>query len=136
MKHIEHRINLSVLTILGFAIVATQLLAATIPTGTKLIVRTVDNISSHDRVGRTFTAQLDHDVTVNGKAVLRAGTRAFGKVESSQVNPRKFSPLIVNLTGISVNGRQYRLGQSADSTWKAHSERLEARVTVFRPVLL
>jgi len=79
--------------------------AATIPAGTTLVVRTLDTIHSNDRVGRTFTAQLDQDVAVNGKAVLRAGTKVFGRIEASQANPRNSRPLTLNLTGVSVNGR-------------------------------
>ncbi len=79
--------------------------AATIPAGTTLVVRTLDTIHSNDRVGRTFKAQLDQDVAVNGKAVLQAGTKVFGRIEASGANPRQSTPLTLNLTGVSVNGR-------------------------------
>jgi hypothetical protein len=79
--------------------------AATIPTGTTLVVRTLNTIQSTDRVGRTFTAQLDRDVAVNGRVVLRAGTRFHGRIESSQAPPRRTGPLVLNLTDVSVNGR-------------------------------
>ena len=79
--------------------------AATIPAGTTLVVRTLNTIQSTDRVGRTFTAQLDHDVAVNGKVALRAGTKFDGKIESSQANPFRSGPLILNLTDVSINGR-------------------------------
>ena len=78
---------------------------ATVPAGTTLVVRTLNTIQSTDRVGRTFTAQLDQDVVVNGKVVLRAGTKFDGKIESSQANPFRSGPLILNLTDVSVNGR-------------------------------
>jgi len=68
-------------------------------------VRTLDTIHSNDRVGKTFTAQLDQDVAVNGKAVLRAGTKVLGRIEASQANPRNSRPLTLNLTDISVSGR-------------------------------
>ena len=79
--------------------------AATIPAGTTLVVQTLNTIHSNDRVGRTFTAQLDQDVVVNGKVVLRAGTKFHGKIEASQANPRNSQPLTLNLTDVSVNGR-------------------------------
>ena len=79
--------------------------AATIPAGTTLVVRTLNSIQSTDRVGRTFTAQLDQAVAVNGKAVLPAGTKFDGKIESSQANPFRSGPLVLNLTDIVVNGR-------------------------------
>jgi hypothetical protein len=86
------------------ALIASSL-ATTIPAGATLVVRTLNTIHSTDRVGRTFTAQLDQDVAVNGKAVLRAGTKVFGRIEASQANPRNSQPLTLNLTGVSVNGR-------------------------------
>jgi len=79
--------------------------AATIPAGTTLVVRTLNTIQSTDRVGRTFNAQLDQDVAVNGRVVLRAGTRFNGRIDSSQANPFRSGPLVLNLTGVSVNGR-------------------------------
>ena len=104
MKHFKHRIPLSVLAILAFALIATQLLAATIPAGTTLTVKTLDTISAQDRVGKKFTALLDQDVVVNGTALLRAGTKVFGKVESSRALSGR--PLTLNLTAISSNGRE------------------------------
>jgi hypothetical protein len=79
--------------------------AATIPAGTTLVVRTLNTIHSNDRVGRTFTAQLDQGVVANGKVVLQAGTKFHGKIEASQANPRNSQPLTLNLTDVSVNGR-------------------------------
>ena len=79
--------------------------AATIPAGTALVVQTLNTIHSTDRVGRTFTAQLNRDVVVNGKVALQAGTKFHGKIEASQANPRNSQPLTLNITDISVNGR-------------------------------
>jgi len=79
--------------------------AATIPAGTTLAVQTVSSISSQDPVGRNFAAQIDQDVAVKGTVVLKAGTKAFGKIKSSRANPRKSEPLTLELTSLSVNGR-------------------------------
>jgi len=79
--------------------------AATIPAGTTLSVSTASSISSQNPVGRTFAAQLDQDVAVKGNVLLKAGTKAFGKIKSSRANPRKSEPLTLQLTSISVNGR-------------------------------
>ena len=79
--------------------------AATIPAGTTLAVQTVSSISSQDPVGRNFAAQIDQDVAIKGAVVLKAGTKAFGKIKSSRANPRKSEPLTLELTSISVNGR-------------------------------
>ena len=81
--------------------------AATIPAGTLLVVQTVDTVSSQDRVGKKFAAQLDRDVVVNGTVLLRAGTKVFGKVESSRaLSGPQSRPLTLNLTAISSNGRE------------------------------
>jgi len=79
--------------------------AATLPAGTTITVRTLSSISSTDRVGRTFGAQIDQDVAVNGKALLKAGTKAILRIQSSQAIRRASKPLTLNLASISVNGR-------------------------------
>src|SRR6266516_4241639 len=84
---------------------AASLKAATMPAGTTLSVQTASSISSQDPVGRNFAAKIDHDVAVKGTVVLKAGTKAFGKIKSSRANPRKSEPLTLELTSLSVNGR-------------------------------
>jgi len=87
------------------SVAASSLNAATIPAGTTLNVSTASSISSQDPRGRTFAAKLDQDVAVKGTVLLKAGTKAFGKIKSSRANPRKSEPLTLELTSISVNGR-------------------------------
>jgi hypothetical protein len=36
---------------------------------------------------------------------MKAGSKVFGKIASSRSNPRKNDPLTVELTSVSVNGR-------------------------------
>jgi hypothetical protein len=86
--------------------VASSLNAATIPAGTTLTVTTVSLVSSRDVVGRSFEAKIAQDVSVKGNVLLKAGTKAFGKIKSSRANPRKSEPLTLELTSISVNGRK------------------------------
>jgi hypothetical protein len=85
--------------------VASSSNAAMIPAGTILSVSTESSISSQDPVGRTFEAKIIEDVAVNRTVLLRAGTKAFGKIQTSRVNPRKSEPLSLELTWISVDGR-------------------------------
>jgi len=85
---------------------AASLNAATIPAGTMLTVSTVSLISSQTVPGRSFEAKIAQDVSVKGNVVLKAGTKAFGKVTSSRANPRKSGPLTVELASIDVNGRR------------------------------
>jgi predicted acyltransferase (DUF342 family) len=96
---------ITVITIVCACFVASTLNAATIPAGTVLDVKTASSISSQDPAGRSFAAQLDQDVAVKGQVVLKAKTKAFGKIKSSRANPRKSEPLTLELTSISVNGR-------------------------------
>ncbi len=79
--------------------------AASIPAGTTLTVTTVSPITSKDVVGRSFEAKIAQDVSIKGNVLLKAGTKAFGKIKSSRYNPRKNEPLTVELTSVSVNGR-------------------------------
>ena len=98
---------LTLILICGGAATQSSLLAATIPAGTPLIVRTAGGISSHATPGRTFTAKLDQDVVINGDVVLRAGTPISGIIESSRGSRSTTSskPLTLNLTAVSARGR-------------------------------
>jgi hypothetical protein len=75
--------------------------AVTIPAGTTITVSTVSLITSQQAVGSTFEAKI-----AKGGGVLKAGTKAFGKVSSSRRNPRKSEPLSVELTAVEMNGRR------------------------------
>ena len=79
--------------------------AATIPAGTTLTVTTVSLITSKDVAGRSFEAKIAQDVFIKGNVLLKARTKVFGKIKSSRYNPRKNEPLTVELTSVSVNGR-------------------------------
>jgi len=79
--------------------------AATIPAGTPLIARTVEPVSSHARLGTPFKAELEQDVVIKGKVLLRAGTPVTGVVETSLGTRPASSTLTVNLKAISINGR-------------------------------
>jgi hypothetical protein len=86
------------------AVLATVVASAgTIPAGTTLVVSTMGSVSTKDRVGKEFSVQLDQDVKVKGAVVARAGTKFIGKVETSTKIGN--SPLTVNLTRASANGR-------------------------------
>jgi hypothetical protein len=87
------------LLLLGGWLVPSWSFAAMIPAGTTLLVRTNQTVSSNDPVGKTFAAQVANDVVVAGKVVLRAGTKAVGRVDSSR--QFAFMPLILNVTQIA-----------------------------------
>ena len=79
--------------------------SAVIPAGTTLLARTIDPVSTHERLGVTFKAALEQDVVVGGKVLLRAGTPVIGVVEGSLRRPQPKNTLIVNLKSVTVNGR-------------------------------
>ncbi len=81
---------IAVTAIVCVCFAASSLNAATIPAGTTITVRTLSSISSTDRVGRTFGAQVDQDVVVNGKVLVKAGTKAVVEIQSSGALPRRF----------------------------------------------
>lgn len=79
--------------------------AATIPAGTTVTVQTVSLVTSQSVPGRSFEAKLAQDLSVKGSVVARAGAKVFGKITSSRANPRRSAPLAVELSSISINGR-------------------------------
>lgn len=87
-------------------VAASSVNAATIPAGITVAVTTVSLITSQDAVGATFEAKIAQDVSVKGNVLVKAGTKAFGKVTSSRRNPRKSGPLTLVLASIEVNGRR------------------------------
>jgi hypothetical protein len=105
--------TIAVISIICASVVGSAVSAATIPAGTTLMVSTVSLITSKDVVGRSFEAKLAQDVSINGKVLLKAGSKAFGKIASSRYNPRKNEPLTVELTSVSVNDHKVAVKTNA-----------------------
>ena len=76
--------------------------ASTLPGGTVLLVHTLEPVSSGDKAGKKFAAQLDTNLIVKGKVTAPAGSIVYGRVESSRSGQSK---LALSLTQIVVNGR-------------------------------
>ena len=104
---------ISVIAVICDCIAVSSTNAATLPAGTTITVSTVSAFSSKTVVGRTFEGKLAQDVSVNGRVLLKAGSKAFGKIASSRYNPRKNDPLTVELTSVSVNGRNVAVKTNA-----------------------
>ena len=104
---------IAVVSVVSACVAASSVNAATIPAGTTLTVSTVSAFSSKTVVGRSFEAKLAQDVSVKGQVLLKAGSKAFGKIASSRYNPRKNEPLTVELTSLSVNGRNVAVKTNA-----------------------
>ena len=96
---------ISVIAVICGCIAVSSTNVATLPAGTTITVRTVSAFSSKTVVGRSFEAKLAQDVSVKGHVLMKAGSKVFGKIASSRSNPRKNDPLTVELTSVSVNGR-------------------------------
>jgi hypothetical protein len=78
--------------------------SVTVPAGTTLLVRMVDPVSSRDSQGKRFTSTLDADLAVNGVVVARAGTKVYGRIQSTE-QARRFvgqSSLDLRLTEIAL----------------------------------
>ena len=104
---------IAVISVISACVAASAVNAATIPAGTTLAVSTVSSFSSKTVVGRTWEGKLAQDVSVKGHVLVKAGSKAFGKIASSRYNPRKNEPLTVELTSVSVNGRNVSVKTNA-----------------------
>lgn len=92
--------------------------AATLPAGTALVVRTNAPISTHATPGRHFTATLDQ-----GAGGLPAGTHVTGLIQASRGSrsTTSSSPLTLVLTDVSVNGKKVRIKTNSVQPQGAHT---------------
>ena len=95
-----------IISVICASVAASFVNAATIPARTTITATTVSLITSQQAVGSTFEAKIAQNVSANGKVVIQAGAKAFGKVSSSRRNPRKSEALSVELTSVEMNGRR------------------------------
>src|SRR5512146_1956324 len=80
----------------------------TVPTGTRIVVRTIDAVdSAQNQVGDRFKASLEEPVIVNEVVVVPKGADVYGRLteakEAGQIQGR--SQLKLELIGIVVNGQ-------------------------------
>ena len=99
----------------------TQSKTVTLPTGTTLLVRMTDNISSRNNAGTKFTATLEYDLPVGDAVALKGGTKIYGKVQSSTQARRAVgrSTLDIRLTQLIIDGKPVQI---ATSSYKAAGE--------------
>ncbi len=84
----------------------------TVPTGTRLTVRTVDAIDSdRNRVGDKFAATLDEPLYVNELLVVPKGADVYGRLEEAQEAGHLAgkAQLKLSLTGMVVNGQTFAI---------------------------
>ena len=77
--------------------------AATIPSGTILVVRTNQTIDSNSPVGSTFSARLSQDVNSGRTVLVRSGAQVNGRIDAAR--RRSSQPLVLNITQFFHNGR-------------------------------
>jgi hypothetical protein len=80
----------------------------TIPAGTRISVRTIDDIdSTKNRIGYRFQASLEEPLWVDGKLVVAKGADVYGRLAESKETGTFTgrSELRLELTGIVVNGK-------------------------------
>ena len=104
---------IAIISVVCACVAASSLNAATLPAGTTITVSTVSAFSSKTVAGRSFEGKLAQDVSVKGHVLMKAGSKVFGKIASSRSNPRKNDPLTVELTSVSVNGRNVAVKTNA-----------------------
>lgn len=80
----------------------------TIPTGTRISVRTIDSIdSTKNHVGDRFQASLEQPLIIDGNVVVAKGADVYGRLAESKTSGTFTgkSQLRLELTGIVVNGQ-------------------------------
>ena len=79
----------------------------TLPTGTMLLVRMMDSVSSRNKAGSNFTTKLEYDLVVGDAVALKGGTKIYGKVKSSTQARRAIgqSTFDIRLTQMIINGK-------------------------------
>jgi hypothetical protein len=80
--------------------------SVTLPSGTLLLVRMMDGVSSKNAPGANFTTKLEYNLVVDGVVAVKAGTVIYGKVQSSSQARRAVgkSTLDIRLAQMVIGG--------------------------------
>jgi hypothetical protein len=78
-----------------------------VPIGTKITVRTVDQVTSNDPAGKKFEVTVDAPVAVGDKTAIPAGTKGYGSLASSKQAGHLAgkSEFRIALTQLVLNGK-------------------------------
>ena len=90
--------------------------AIVIPSGTALMVRLGDTLSSKDsHAGDSFSATVARPVQVNGKTIIDQGARASGTVvDAKGMGHFKGGALLeISLNSVSINGKEHTIQTAA-----------------------
>ncbi len=91
---------------------STNVSTMTVPTGTRLLVRTIEPIDSgKNRVGDKFSATLEEALYVDNVLVAPRGSELYGRLDEAQEagHISGKSQLKLSLTGIVINGQTVAL---------------------------
>jgi hypothetical protein len=86
--------------------VATEPSSVTVPQGTRLVIRTTENIDSRQHsTGHRFRGQLEGAIVVNGTTVASSGTFVHGRIISASQAGRVVgsSELAIEFTDLMIN---------------------------------
>lgn len=84
----------------------------TVPAGTRILVRMIDNIDSKTQVtGSRFSASLETSIQVDDIIVAPRGTKVYGQLVNAKSAGKMSgsSELALELTDIVINGKSYPL---------------------------
>ena len=98
------------------ALLAMSAAATTIPAGTKITARTSSQLNSGTaKTGQTFTANLTHELVVNGKTLAKSGAPVRGKVTYVKSSGRLHDPgeISIRLTAVEINGKMTPIATNA-----------------------
>lgn len=82
--------------------------SVTIPTGTRLLVRTIDAVDSDkNRPGDKFSASLEESLYIDQNMIAPKGTSVYGRLEQAQESGQLTgrAQLRLSLTGMVIQGR-------------------------------
>jgi hypothetical protein len=88
---------------------------ATVPTGTRLMVKMVDSVDSErNQVNDRFRGSLEANLMAGDVVVAPKGTTAFGRLLTADSSGRSGGQLEFDLTDIVINGQTYSLSTSSN----------------------
>src|SRR5262245_2495844 len=107
-----------------------------LPAGTSLAVRLASRLHSQiARPGDSWTGRLVAPVTVEGRTLLPAGTYVHGNVVESR-KPIAGAMNDLEITSVSLDGRDVRLDASADQVLAANQANRQANRAVAIPAVV
>ena len=89
---------------------------ATLPSGTRIMVRTADAVDSEkSQPDQRFRGSLETDLTAGDVVVAPKGTAVFGRlIAAESAGSRSGGRLEFDLTDIEINGKTYSLATSSN----------------------